>query len=611
MKSIFSLTHFHKRIAGLFILTIAVGWLSTATAQFISDEGWKEFGKSYWPTEAVNGGVYKTASPKYVGLMNPNHWPINDFTTLARVYERLVYRDGQSRASVPYLIESWKYLDSKTAITRLRKGVQFHDGTDFDAQAMKYQIDWINDKKNGCWDRAYLILLKSVEVIDDYTLKWHFKKPWAAFAGSVMAGIPGWPISAHALKNDLILKEVDGLKRKIRTARKKVIKAEKKAEKLASSEGKKAEKARKKLKSEQKKLTKLDKKLKKLEKQTAGTVSTDRHAVGTGMYMVEEGRPGNYLLLKRNPNWWFANHVGRPQMPYFDKMKVMVIPDPSIQLANLRIGKIHSMTVDKSMYRMLKRDPNLTVHIVPKNRLGGLIFNHAKGAARDIRVRKAVSHAIDRRAIIVGTQFGMAEIASGMFPEDHWCYNPELEPVPYDPELSKKLLADAGYTDGLTLNGNIVNTPEANNLTLAISGMLKKVGITWKVDILESGAATNRLQNLEFELSGMGFYGVNDPDLVATRSYHPEGGFNYGRSKNEEAIKLIEAGRGQVNVDKRRKIYQQLGEVLYNNYEDVWIYWRHNVDAYNKKVQGYNNEMMKKYMEGYYLTHPLWFKEGK
>jgi len=355
----------------------------------------------------------------------------------------------------------------------------------------------------------------------------------------------------------------------------------------------------------------LEKKIHLLKEKTAGTKKTDLHPVGTGSYMIDEGRPGNYLKLKRNPNWWYGKKVGRPNMPYFDSIQVMVIPDPAIQLANLRAGKIHVMVIDKSLYQIVKKDPNFVVHVNPTNHLSGLRFNLAKGQARDIRVRKAISHAIDRQALIAGTQFGLARIAAGMFPKEHWCRNPELKPVLYNPELSRKLLAEAGYANGLTIEGFSSNTTRMINMTAAIQGMLSKVGINWKTDALESGAWSDRMKNLEYELSVGGYTYIWDPDLMATNLYHPSGGFNYGRTNNEQAIKLIEAGKVEMDYKKRQQIYFNLEKTLYDNYEDVWLYHEISVIVFDKKVQGWNNEMAKKYSEGVRFTHPLWFKEGK
>ena len=433
------LTIIKKRQKTLWMVFVMVfvllNWNSTLLAQYVQDDGWREFGKKYWPTEPVRGGIYKYAHTKYVGLMNPNHWPVNDFDTLTYIYERMIFRDGQARSSMPFLVKSWRIIDPLTAETVLEEGVKFHDGSDFDAASVKYQMDWINDKKNGCWTRSYLTLLKSVEVIDKYTVKWHFKKPWAVFAPNVMSGIPGRPISAKALKNDVMLKELDSLMAKFRTAKKKKERAEKKVAK--AGDGKKAAKAKKKLKKEIKNLKKIVNKVDLLKEKTAGTQKTDLKPVGTGSFMIDHGRPGNYLKLKRNPKWWYAEKMERPNMPYFDGIQVMVIPDPAIQLANLRARKIQAMVIDKSLYQIVKNDPNLVLHINPTNHLSGLRFNLAKGPAKDIRVRKAISHAIDRKGIITGTQFGLARIAACMFPKEHWCHNPELEPVSYNPELAQ------------------------------------------------------------------------------------------------------------------------------------------------------------------------------
>ena len=93
----------------------------------------------------------------------------------------------------------------------LRKEVQFTDGSDFNAQGVKYQTEWILDKKNGAWSRNLIRRLKSVEVVDDQTVRWHFTEPWASFL-DVISNVPGWPISIKALKADQAIRDVDRLK---------------------------------------------------------------------------------------------------------------------------------------------------------------------------------------------------------------------------------------------------------------------------------------------------------------------------------------------------------------------------------------------------------------
>src|SRR5262249_10281153 len=232
-----------------------------------------------------------------------------------------------------WLLEELKFEDPQTVLMRLRDGVEFHDGSKFDAAAVKYQMEWIRDPKSNAWTAAWLAPLISVDVVDDSARAWQFNVAWAACAG-VMANVPGYAMSATALQADV-------------------------------------------------------------EKY-------DTEPRGTGPYILEEASPDNFLKVKRNPNWWFAKASGNPEMPYFDGIHVLVIPDPAVRLANLRAGKIDALTLEKSQYAALKDDPSVTVYRFPANHVNALRFNTTKGVFQDVRLRKAVCHAFDRKALMLG-----------------------------------------------------------------------------------------------------------------------------------------------------------------------------------------------------------------
>ncbi|MEW6185340.1 MAG: ABC transporter substrate-binding protein [Thermodesulfobacteriota bacterium] len=566
-----------------------------------------DWGPKYWPSKPVRGGVLQASWPQYIGLMNPNHWPVNDWQTMAIIFDRIVYTDGSYRATIPWLAESWSFPDKLTCIMKLRRGVQFHDGSDFNAESLKYQMEWIKNPANGAWSRALLDPLESIEVLDNYTVKWHFKKPWASFLGT-MASVPGYPLSAKALKADVALRESRTLARQLEREKEQVKKAEKEASEAA---GDSAAKANTNLERARKKLAEVEEKYKKAAVLAEGVKEFDNHPVGSGPFMLEEGSPGNYVKLKRNPNWWLAKFIGMPNMPYFDGVKVSVIPDPSVRLANLRAGKLDFVMLEPNEYPMVKNDRNLQINIYPVNHLVGMRFNTTGGPCKDIRVRKAVSHALDRKALIAGVDFGLGRPASAMFPDDHWCHNPNLKPVKYDPALSKKLLKEAGYKNGLTLRGYMLNTATSQTLAEAVKEMLAKVGIVWKVDLLDAAAISERLRKVDYDFAGGGAVWIYDPDILATNFYHPDGGFNYGRSNNPKAIALVEAGRTEMNEAKRAKIYHELEKVIYDNYEDVFLWYPMAIRVYAKKVQGWNNPMYIRSREGQIWSHPLWFKSGK
>jgi peptide/nickel transport system substrate-binding protein len=298
-------------------------------------------------------------------------------------------------------------------------------------------------------------------------------------------------------------------------------------------------------------------------------------------------------------------------MPYFDGIHVAIIPDPAVRLANLRAGKIDVLNLDKSQYAALRGDPAFNVYRNPGPHVAALRFNTTKGVFQDVRLRKAVSHAIDRKALIAGVLFGIGRVASCMFPDDHWCHNPELKPVAYDPELSRKLLAEAGYANGLTIKGYYSNASLAQTVAEAVKGMLGKVGITWQVDLVPPAQLMTRHQALDYDLGQGGWIWIYDPDQIASGLFHPTGAFNFGRSNNPAAIALIEAGRTEVDFEKRKQIYWKLEKVLYDSYEDAWLWWEETVTAWRKQVMGWDNANFLKYREAWFWSHPMWFKDGK
>ena len=567
---------------------------------------WMEWGEKYWPTKPIRGGYFRVASPAYIGLMNPNHWPVNDWASINLFYEGITAYDGKYSQRVCWLMDSFEFLNPTTLIMKLKKGVKFHDHTDFNAHSLKYLFDWIGDRKNGCWTRGQQKRIKSLEVIDDYTLRWTTHKPW----GSFPQGFFAFQISQKALEGDVALREAKKAEKEVKLAEMKLEKAEANYTKAQTQGGETAEKAALKLEQAKKALSDSQAKAAVTAQKAEGHQSTDVYPVGTGPFMLEEAKPGNYLQVKRNPNWWFGRSIGRPEMPYFDGVKVIVIPDPAIQLANLRAGSIDTMILSKSQYQMVKNDPNLRVHKFPNNSTTLLLFNQSTGPAKDIRVREAVSHAIDRQALIAGIAFGLARPASCLYPDDHWAHNPNLKPVNYDPELSKKLLAEAGFKNGLTLRGVNYNYAQAVTLGEAVKQMLAEVGINWEVDVLDSAAITDRMRNLEYDLAVSAVPYIQGPDASVSNIYHPDGGFFFNRNNDPELIKLIEAGRYEIDQEKQKEIYYQIEDLLYQKYMDVWLFYDVAAIAYRKNVEGYNNKMFIENRTLYTSSHPLWFKDG-
>jgi peptide/nickel transport system substrate-binding protein len=592
-----------KLITLLLFLLITLTFIGTAAAAENPDrKPWEYWG--YDKEKPVRGGTFVSAYVTNVGLFNANHWPINDWLSITMFYEGLFTPDGP-KVSHPFLVESYEYTDTVTCVLKLRKGVKFHDGVDFDAYAVKTQMDYIRDKANGCWSRAWLEPVTSIEVVDSHTVKFKFDKPWVGFIGTIQDP-PGWMISPKALNGDKLVNKVKKLAKAVKKTKKKAAKAKKKA---AKGDEKAAGKAAKLTKE----LVKLEKDLREAEEKAKGLTSSDLLPVGTGPWVFDEYKSGNILKVKRNPNWWYGKSVGHPDMPYFDKRATVVIPDMSVQLANLRAGRIHQMnSLDKALYQKAKKNPDLKMSTSKLYLPIFLQINHNNKALKDPRVRKAITMAIDRKALIEGIFFGLAVPATSFMPHEHWARNQTLKPIEYNPEKARALLAEAGYKDGIKLTQGVVHNAYAPFATMVepLKHMLSKVGIDWTYQIMDLAATQDKLTNLEYDLSPAGPL-VSDPQTYFNTMYGPKGHSNQGRLKDENLAKMIETASSEMDFEKRKKIYHAIDKYLYDQTMDIYLYYDFEIKAFRATVRGFDSEMFSRWDRLYMATHPLWFKDGK
>ena len=587
-------------------MSIMLGFSTSGSEKPDITKIWDQYQPSQTP---VRGGEFKLASTQDVGLMNPQHWPVNDWLLMDMIFESIITTDDNGRY-VSWITESYEFVNPTTVNMKIRKGVTLHDGTPFTAKNIVHSIGYIKDKKNGCWSKSYVAEIQHIDIIDEYTIRFNLKKPNAAFLMRLVYP-PGFAMSIKALEEDVALREAGRIQLKIENAKKKLSKLEARAVKSATKGDNKAKKAAAKVKKQKKAFQKLQKKYTRLSEKTRGAKNADIYPVGTGPFMFEDRSIGNWTKLKRNPSWWFANVLGKPDVPYFDGYTFIIIPDASIQLANFRAGKIHRMLLSPAQFNSERRKSRNSMQIFEMDypMTVFLSFNHAEGPCKDKLVRKAISHAIDRKAIIKGVMFDLATPAACIFPADSWGHNPDLKPVTYNPELSKKLLKEAGYAAGLKIKGHAGMT--SGTLAAAVKHMLAKVGIDWTIDILDTAAAADRLRNREYDMSSTSWPSILDPDLPVSGMYHPTGAFNFGRSDNKAAISLIEMGVEENDYVKRQKLYWDLEKVLYDNYEDAWLWHTRLAFAFDKNVIGLDAKTNRRFSNLWirsYFTTGLWFK---
>jgi peptide/nickel transport system substrate-binding protein len=165
---------------------------------------------------------------------------------------------------------------------------------------------------------------------------------------------------------------------------------------------------------------------------------------GTGPFKFVEWVEGDHITVEANDEYW----GGRPKV---DQIVWRVIPDDSARFLALQAGDIHGLEVAVTEdLATAEADPNMYVQTRPALNTGYLAFNYKIEEFNDPKVREAVAHAINRPGLVENFLGSYGEVATNFLPPLIWGHNDAVEDWTYDPELSKQLLADAGFPDGLS-----------------------------------------------------------------------------------------------------------------------------------------------------------------
>lgn len=318
-----------------------------------------------------------------------------------------------------------------------------------------------------------------------------------------------------------------------------------------------------------------------------------KYLIGSGPYIFEKWDTGQWVHFKRNPNYW--NAQATHGMAYPEKLVIRVIQDQSAATVSAKNKEIDLMYVTKPVdfvkelanpeqFNMKKADPYEPTFVYLGYNMSNVLF-------KDVKVRWALAHIVDRPTIIEKVQYGLATpIQSPIYfaDKEHFL---DLPPINFDIEKSKKLLEEAGWkdTDGngildKTIDGRkvefkftyLLNTNESRKQTcLVIADALKKIGIVAEIQTLEWSVFLEKLKKHEFD-AFMGAWVLTDypPDQYQTfhSSQSKNDGSNYGSYNSPVADKLMEEYRAEFDKAKRIEIMKKIQQVLYDDqaYTFLW-----------------------------------------
>jgi peptide/nickel transport system substrate-binding protein len=315
--------------------------------------------------------------------------------------------------------------------------------------------------------------------------------------------------------------------------------------------------------------------------------------IGSGPFQFVSWTQNHEIRLMANPGYF-----GGP--PRIREILFRIVPDDTVRILELRKGTIHLLQndIEPEVLRSLERDAGFTVQKRQGTNYSYMGFNLKDSILGSLKVRQAIAHAIDRKAIIEHLLGGLAVPATGVLSSLNWSYEPAVEVYGYDPEKAKHLLDEAGHRDPdgpgpakrFTLTYKTSQNELRRRIGEAIQGLLGEVGIDVKMRSYEWGTFFSDVRKGNFQIYTLTWVGITDPDiyyyLFHSKSVPPDGA-NRGTYLNPEIDLLIERGRVLQDREERKKVYGRIQEILARDLPYVSLWNEVNVVVMDPRVRGF------------------------
>src|SRR2546425_3772895 len=312
----------------------------------------------------------------------------------------------------------------------------------------------------------------------------------------------------------------------------------------------------------------------------------NKAAVGTGPFMLVDWKGEQQLVLKKNPNYF------KKGQPYVDDNVLRVIPDEAHILAALRTGQIqHAFIEDNKNYNLLKEEKMLMGYRSSRLGYDYLNINATRGPLKDVRVRQAISWAVDRSQVLRVAAAGFGRLtAPATAPMKQWQLPGEQWMRYYQPHLdkAKKLMAEAGVASGFTVKCMVIPTfPTMVSGAPVIAARLKRLGITMEIENVEYAIWIKRWLAPDFDMTMNTTPGYADPDTAFFRALHSTKGQNWNSWSVPELDALLEEGRRTMDGKKRKEIYDKVQLMILENVPHLWLFSADTIDFTQATVKGF------------------------
>jgi len=323
----------------------------------------------------------------------------------------------------------------------------------------------------------------------------------------------------------------------------------------------------------------------------AGTPEkVDLNPVGTGPFQLLQYQKDSRILYKAFDQYWGTK-------PKIDRLVFSITPDASVRYAKLQKGECQVMPFpNPADIARMKEDKNINLMQMPGLNVGYLAFNTEKKPLDNVKVRQALTMAVNKQAIIDAVYQGSGQIAKNLIPPTMWGYNDAVQDYPYDPAKAKALLKEAGLPDGFSIDLWAMPVqrpynPNARRMAEMIQNDWAKIGVKANIVTYEWGEYLKRAKAGEHQTVLMGWTGDNgDPDNFFATLFScaaAKDGSNYSRWCYKPFEDLIQPARAEIDHNKRIAYYKQAQVVMHEQAPALIIAHSTVYEPVSKKVIGY------------------------
>lgn len=436
--------------------------------------------------------------------------------------------DGSSEI-VGNLAEDFSVSDDGIVYTmHLRQGVKFHNGEELTSDDVLYTVDRMLNparlaRNSDCmsmlkgFDDVVEGKLESIEgegvvIVDDYTFEFHLQDPYSPFLANLC--VPGFSIYNREAGD--AADEAGG----------------------------------------------------GIDNSQFGVLP--EYTIGTGAFILKDWVLNDHIYMEANPDYW----KGATKL---DGVLFKIIPDSDTRRMTFESGELDELDLDNSreLIPHYLESEEWADNVMVGSRVGTYYYhiNERLEPFENVKVRKALQHALDRQAILDALYGGAGELASGILAPGMMGYNADLPKIEYDPDLAKQLLEEAGYADGFEMIiSQTADSPNTLSLNEIVQAQLAEYGITVTIDQMDEGTWYDVRSAGDLPMYTTAWSAdFNDPDNFMYTFFTPANSvnrsFNY---YNTDAMARVEAARYMLDHEARMEEYQELEKLIIQD-DAAWI----------------------------------------